>query len=101
MVPRRAWLDELCESRRRSDDGWLPAPIHEVAMRARLIAQRGESPLQAHLRVQTRAGRWLIIHGSYLTGPDSSMISDGDHLGDGAGIGDYPAADAGICLHGS
>ncbi|MBK9942300.1 MAG: helix-turn-helix transcriptional regulator [Kouleothrix sp.] len=70
-----AWLDELCESRRRWDDGWLPAPIHEVAMRARLIAQRGESPpLQAHLRVQTRAGRWLIIHGSYLSRPDQRMI---------------------------
>jgi DNA-binding CsgD family transcriptional regulator len=70
-----AWLDELCESRRRWDDGWLPAPIHEVAMRARLIAQQGRSAsLQAHLRVRTRAGRWLIVHGSHLTGPDQRLF---------------------------
>ncbi len=70
-----AWLDELCESRRRWDNGWLPAPIHEVAMRARLIAQQGETAsLQAHLRVRTRTGHWLTVHGSHLTGSDQRMV---------------------------
>lgn len=69
-----AWLAELSEPGQRWDSGWLPAPIHEVAMRARLIAQQSAAPLlQAHLRVLTRAGRWLIVHGSHLSRPDQHM----------------------------
>lgn len=44
-------------------------------MRARLIAQQGETAsLQAHLRVRTRTGHWLTVHGSHLTGSDQRMV---------------------------
>jgi len=67
----QAWLAELVEPGFRVPEGWLPAPVHEVAMRARAIAQaisEGGTPeyTQAHLRVRTYAGQWLMLHGSHV-----------------------------------
>ncbi|BCX04983.1 MAG: helix-turn-helix transcriptional regulator [Candidatus Roseilinea sp.] len=68
-----AWLADLVEPGFRVPEGWLPAPIHEVAMRARAIARtisNGDTPehLQAHLRVRTHSGQWLMLHGSHMIG---------------------------------
>lgn len=75
-----AWLTELLEPNHRLDLARLPAPIYEVAMRAQAIARANSDstsamPLQAHLRVRTRAGRWLMLHGSHLIHPDAAPAS--------------------------
>jgi DNA-binding CsgD family transcriptional regulator len=69
----QAWLADLVAPGFRVPEGWLPAPVHEVAMRARAIARTisdGSKPehLQAHLRVQTHSGQWLMLHGSHMVG---------------------------------
>ena len=73
----QAWLAELVEPGFRVPDGWLPAPVHEVAMRARAIARSSSSDggvpeqLQAHLRVRTHSGQWLVLHGSHVLGKNA------------------------------
>lgn len=69
----QAWLADLVEPNFRIPEGWLPAPIHEVAMRARAIAGmlgEGISPndVQARLRVRTYSGQWVTLHGSHVIG---------------------------------
>jgi len=70
------WLADLVEPGFRAPEGWLPAPIHEVAMRARAIARTlsdgsdggPAGQTQAHLRVRTQSGQWLVLHGSHMIG---------------------------------
>lgn len=71
-----AWLADLVAPGTPVDAGWLPAPIHEVAMRARAIAHAQSAgalstQLQAHLRVRTNSGQWLMLHGSHMVGPSA------------------------------
>lgn len=78
----QAWLTDLVEPGFRVPEGWLPAPIHEVAMRARAIANSLSTGLssndaQARLRVRTYAGQWVTLHGSHMIGtrPGGNQIA--------------------------
>lgn len=77
MTPAaQAWLDDLVEPGRSVPEGWLPAPVHEVTMRARAIARtvgdgKHAGGIQAHLRVRTQSGQWLMLHGSHMIGKDA------------------------------
>lgn len=60
-------LDEVVDVG-NPDPGRLPFPVYAVAERAR--RDSGDSPLQApRARIRTRAGRWLVLHGTTLAGP--------------------------------
>jgi DNA-binding CsgD family transcriptional regulator len=65
------WIHELAPLSRRGD-GPLPVAIRAVAAQTRRIAG-GDGAVLASARVQTRAGRWLVVRGS-LTGPDQAAI---------------------------
>lgn len=70
----QAWLAELVEPGAAVDSDRLPMPIYEVASRAQALAQAAAAgsitqPLQAHLRLRTRAGQWLMLHGSHMVNP--------------------------------
>lgn len=76
----QAWLAELVEPGAAVEPTRLPAPIYEVAMRAQAIAQvaaQGNfaAPLQAHLRLRTRAGQWLTVHGSHMFNPEAGTVT--------------------------
>jgi hypothetical protein len=60
------WLDELLVVGSRAD-GELPGIVHAVASRARVLARGGEDGVP-RARIQTPAGRWLVLHGSVLDG---------------------------------
>lgn len=69
ITPEAArWLAELPEA--GPPGGTVPAAVYEVAVRARGIADgtslttHGMPP--ARLRVRTRGGRWLVLHGVQL-----------------------------------
>jgi DNA-binding CsgD family transcriptional regulator len=66
-----AWLNEIApmpttgtESQRQ-----LPTEFVTVAARARAIAA-GADPGPARARIQSRRGRWLVVHGFELTGTE-------------------------------
>jgi DNA-binding CsgD family transcriptional regulator len=46
----------------------LPYVVYAVASRARLAGQPGGTEALARARVRTKAGRWLILHGSLTAG---------------------------------
>jgi DNA-binding CsgD family transcriptional regulator len=62
-------LGELVDA---SDDGTGPRPlpyiVHAVATRARLAGQPDGTEAMARARVRTKAGRWLVLHGSLTAG---------------------------------
>ena len=62
----RQWLGELPREA-VADDSELPSVVHAVAMRARQAAS-GEAARVPRARVQTPAGRWLVIHAATLRG---------------------------------
>lgn len=75
-----AWLAELVEPGSSVDPARLPAPIYEVALRAQALARAAPAgtlrePLQAHLRLRTRAGQWLMLHGSHMINPTIGAAS--------------------------
>jgi DNA-binding CsgD family transcriptional regulator len=66
------WLEEIADL---PSVGTLPAAVLSVAARARAVvegAATGESP--ARVRLQTRSGRWLILHGSGLGDGRAAVI---------------------------
>ena len=67
-APARRWLAELAVPTSTSGAAGLPGSIYVVAAAARRAVGREEGgPAEpARLRVQTKAGRWLILHGSVL-----------------------------------
>jgi DNA-binding CsgD family transcriptional regulator len=66
--PAVRWLEEL--SAGRSSIRPLPDPVYAVAIAARSLSEGHVPPGTpygiARLRVPTRSGRWLILHGSRL-----------------------------------
>jgi DNA-binding CsgD family transcriptional regulator len=70
-APAERWLDELSDWPQRAEP---PQAVLGVA--SRLVAlerAREEAPaLLPRARVQTRTGRWLILHASRLSGPAGS-----------------------------
>lgn len=62
------WMAELAVVASTPGPTGLPGPVHVVAAAARRAAGReaGAVPEPARLRVQTRSGRWLVLHGSVL-----------------------------------
>jgi DNA-binding CsgD family transcriptional regulator len=68
------WLDELVNAGDVMVER-LPHPVYAVADRARTTADRQALPaLQARARVYTRSGRWLVLHGTHLTGTAEGRI---------------------------
>ena len=62
------WLAELDVPASTPGAAGLPGSLYVVAAAARRAGaqERGPTPEPARLRVQTRAGRWLVLHGSVL-----------------------------------
>lgn len=68
------WLDELAEG------DWpgyrelpLPQAVYTVAARLRALGQppEGRPELMPRARLRTAAGRWLVLHASWLAGPSA------------------------------
>jgi DNA-binding CsgD family transcriptional regulator len=73
------WLDELVDvggSNPSGDREVLPASVYAVAGRTRAVLEADSgSPSLARLRLQTRSGRWLTLHGSRLGGHTSGLTA--------------------------
>lgn len=67
-APARRWLAELAIPASTSSAAGLPGSIYVVAAAARRAVggEASAAPEPARLRVQTRSGRWLVLHGSVL-----------------------------------
>jgi DNA-binding CsgD family transcriptional regulator len=77
----QVWLAELIEPGQTVNPARLPAPIYEVALRAQALARATAAgmltqPLQAHLRLRTRAGQWLMLHGSHMVNLNNGSSSN-------------------------
>lgn len=66
-----AWLDELSEA--RSGAGSIPIAVRAVAAQLRSM-ERGDDAAP-RLRVRTRAGRWAVIHASWMTVAGEPLIA--------------------------
>ncbi|MDQ3413002.1 MAG: LuxR C-terminal-related transcriptional regulator, partial [Chloroflexota bacterium] len=70
-APAERWLSEVSDWPRRSEP-----PQAVLAVAARLMAlehaREGVLALLPRARMQTRSGRWLILHASRLSGPSGS-----------------------------
>lgn len=58
------WLTELTEG------GLLPGVVHQAATCARMCAHTEAAGPSARLRAITHSGRWVVVHGSRLSGLD-------------------------------
>ncbi|MDQ6816747.1 MAG: LuxR family transcriptional regulator, partial [Actinomycetota bacterium] len=63
------WLDEL----RGPTDTELPIEIRAIA--ARLRENRQSDPGAPQLRVRTRAGRWAVMHASWMPAHDQNTVA--------------------------
>jgi DNA-binding CsgD family transcriptional regulator len=60
----QAWFAEL------GHDGKAGAPVPAEVATAMALLRRPAGAPPARLRVRTRAGRWIVLHASFLTGHD-------------------------------
>jgi DNA-binding CsgD family transcriptional regulator len=75
--PARRWLEELTSGSAQDVGGsGLPNVVYAVAARARLLGSGSVAGAQAlaRARVQTPAGRWLVLHGSLLDDGRTAVI---------------------------
>jgi len=66
------WMAELTALTDRTgyiEQPRIPPAVYIVAARARAALAGGDEGLPS-ARVRTRAGQWLVVHGSMLSGPD-------------------------------
>ena len=66
------WMAELTALTDRTgyiEQPGIPPAVYIVAARARAALAGGDEALPS-ARVRTRAGQWLVVHGSMLSGPD-------------------------------
>ncbi len=66
------WMAELTALTDRTgyiEQPRIPPAVYIVAARARAALAGGDEALPS-ARVRTRAGQWLVVHGSMLSGPD-------------------------------
>ena len=90
--PADVWLDEL---RDPAADRLLPIELYAVVAELRGATDPSTPP--PRLRVRTRAGRWVVIHASWL-GSASARDRRGDHRAR-ARERDRAAADGGLRSH--
>ncbi|HZR92133.1 MAG TPA: LuxR C-terminal-related transcriptional regulator [Gaiellaceae bacterium] len=64
------WLDELGADPERNE-----LPLELLAVAARLQGVDGTEGRSARLRVRTRAGRWAVLHASWLGEPPSRSVA--------------------------
>jgi len=64
------WLDELREP---ASDRMLPIEIYAVAAALRRMGDTDSA--QPRLRVRTRAGRWVVLHASWMNAHDRDTVA--------------------------
>ena len=64
------WLEELGSDPSRSE-----LPLELLAVAARLRGVEGKATRTPRLRVRTRAGRWALLHASWLGEPPSRSVA--------------------------
>lgn len=64
------WLDEL-----GAEAKWNELPLELLAVAARLHGAHGSEARSPRLRVRTRAGRWAVLHASWLGEPPSRSVA--------------------------
>ncbi len=68
----QAWLEEIAASDWPGREE-LPHVVYHVAERLRALSgDEGETLPLPRARLRTRAGRWLVVHGSWLSGTRSA-----------------------------
>jgi DNA-binding CsgD family transcriptional regulator len=69
------WLAQMPDAGPRG--GIVPAPVYEVAVRARGLVDGDGAPEQARsparLRLRARSGAWLVLHGVRFSGPAACL----------------------------
>jgi DNA-binding CsgD family transcriptional regulator len=66
-----AWLDELRDPSTQHE----PIPMAVRAVAARLRSMDGDGELEPRVRVQTRSGRWVVIHAAWMRGAGDAAIA--------------------------
>lgn len=67
------WIAELQDGG-RSKSAALPIQVEQVAAAARAANRQGLADEGARVRVLTRAGRWLVLHGTRLGSEDRTAV---------------------------
>jgi DNA-binding CsgD family transcriptional regulator len=68
--PAEQWLDELREP---ASDHMLPIEIYAVAASLRRATNAGSA--QPQLRLRTRAGRWVVLHASWMSADNRDTVA--------------------------
>lgn len=74
-APAREWLEQLTVRGSSPGPRGLPGSVFAVAAAARRVAGNEGAPGPPRLRVQTRSGRWLVLHGSVIGTDDKGRTA--------------------------